>query len=104
MVVPLLYSSSPPPLPPPSSQAFYEAAVRGVMVVTETPLFTLVALDEGVMVGVVTAQIITTEKCGDAEIISSPDKYSHVSSGCGSGGSSNSNSRRRRNGGGGGSE
>ena len=32
------------------------------------------------MVGVVTAQIMPTEKCGDADIISSPERYKHVSS------------------------
>ena len=56
------------------------------MVVTEQPLYTLVAVDQGVMVGVVTAQIMPTEKCGDADIISSPERYKHVSSSSSSGG------------------
>lgn len=63
------------------SHSFYDCAVRGYMCGSLQPLRSLVAVKEGVgMVGVVIAQLLPTEKCGDSDLVWPEHAYPEVGS------------------------
>lgn len=61
------------------SHSFYDCAVRGYMCGSLQPLRSLVAVKEGAgMVGVVIAQLLPTEKCGDPDLVWPEHAYPEV--------------------------